>query len=398
MLSKRKVWLAGPIHGKFLERFLSDESREKLKLLGAAGGTPVNLLAEELISQGYEVVIFNLDPKVNGRLVLEGPKLKILVGLYYRAHHHYDFCWRDSETIKAMILEEAPDFVHAHWAYEYALGALKSNIPCLITAHDGPWEALKHTNWRGIPGWLMRGMVSQFVALNAKKMSGVSPWVKKYFKTKMHFTGQMRVIPNGMPEWVFQKQLNSKAFVIDKAVIGSVFNGGWAGHRNGLNGLRAFSILKKEFPHLSWKVWGDGVQPGGPFENCAKQNGLESGVVFSGREDHAVLLERMAKEVDLVLNPSFQEACSMVILEALALGKPVVAGAKTGGVAWQLDGGKSGILVDVSCPAAMANGLKSIITCPEKLQLYSEKGRQRALENFHIKVVAQKYLEFYRDL
>ena len=36
-----------------------------------------------------------------------------------------------------------PDIVHAHWTYEFALGAIESRVPTVVTAHDAPLSILR---------------------------------------------------------------------------------------------------------------------------------------------------------------------------------------------------------------------------------------------------------------
>ena len=101
-----------------------------------------------------------------------------------------------------------------------------------------------------------------------------------------------------------------------------------------------------------------------PFAQRAKQRSRElkvdSHVLFTGmRTDVA----RLMQAVDIVALPSRSETFGMAILEAMALGKPVVA-TRVGGLPELVRDGETGLLVD-SAAASLAHALSQLLTSAE---------------------------------
>ncbi|MGQ9540530.1 MAG: glycosyltransferase family 4 protein [Armatimonadota bacterium] len=101
-----------------------------------------------------------------------------------------------------------------------------------------------------------------------------------------------------------------------------------------------------------------------PFAQRAKQRSRElkvgSHVLFTGmRTDVA----RLMQAVDIVALPSRSETFGMAILEAMALGKPVVA-TRVGGLPELVRDGETGLLVD-SAATSLAHALSQLLTSAE---------------------------------
>jgi glycosyltransferase involved in cell wall biosynthesis len=91
------------------------------------------------------------------------------------------------------------------------------------------------------------------------------------------------------------------------------------------------------------------------------------------------------------------ESFSMVTLEAMAWGKPVVA-ARIGGIPELVVNGVTGILVPPGDPSALA---RAFVTYAERRELCHTHGtaaRVRAIERFHIEDCAQAYLDLFDEL
>lgn len=85
----------------------------------------------------------------------------------------------------------------------------------------------------------------------------------------------------------------------------------------------------------------------------------------------------------------------MAIAEAMSVGLPVVAGRRTDGVAWQLDGGRAGMLVDVNDLDDMASGVIALASDRARWVEVSARARSRARELFAEETVLSGYLGAY---
>jgi len=88
----------------------------------------------------------------------------------------------------------------------------------------------------------------------------------------------------------------------------------------------------------------------------------------------------------------------MALLESMALGVPVVAGNKAGGVPWVLDQGKAGFLTDIRDPKKIAQTLLTCIQQTEDREERKKNARCRALNLFSPDSVAEQYEKIYKKV
>jgi glycosyltransferase involved in cell wall biosynthesis len=114
---------------------------------------------------------------------------------------------------------------------------------------------------------------------------------------------------------------------------------------------------------------------------------------FVGREK---LREYFAGATMLVL-PSLEDNCPMVVLEAMAAGVPVVA-AKVGGVPDLVEDGVNGLMCDPHNAQSMRSAVEKLLDDPLLAQRMAVTARRSALERFHPKTVAERHVAIYREV
>ena len=87
----------------------------------------------------------------------------------------------------------------------------------------------------------------------------------------------------------------------------------------------------------------------------------------------------------------------MVIAQAMAAGKPVVA-TPVGGVAEMVSDGETGFLVDVGDVNALANALLRLLRDPSLRVRIGQSGRNFAIENYHADTVARRTYAVYQKV
>lgn len=111
-----------------------------------------------------------------------------------------------------------------------------------------------------------------------------------------------------------------------------------------------------------------------------------SGVELRGELSHDLAMFELNRAKIFVL-PSYTEGCPYSVIEAMSLGKTVVA-TKVGNIENML--GDAGILVKSKDVVSLSKGLMRAIEQSDK---FNEKSYKRVLENFDIKIVVEKLKE-----
>jgi glycosyltransferase involved in cell wall biosynthesis len=128
------------------------------------------------------------------------------------------------------------------------------------------------------------------------------------------------------------------------------------------------------------------------LENRCRRGGLQEYVVFTGeRMDVPAILH----DVDVLVLPSEAEGLGLVLLEAMAAGKPVVASA-VGGIPEIVIDGETGFLVQPGSPGALAERICSLLEDPQLAARMGEHGLQRQRRMFSADSMVERILDVYR--
>jgi glycosyltransferase involved in cell wall biosynthesis len=383
------IGIAGPVNIQSLASYLNVQYSIPLGL----GGTVLQPLIIELIRRNHNLVLFTLDANVSNPVLLKGDKLRIWVCPYRKIHRARDFFARERAFIrKAILQEDRVDFLHAHWTYEFALAALDSGKPTLVTAHDAPLRILQYNP---TPYWLMRILMAYSVAKKANVMSAVSKDTGRHFKNKIGYRKDITVIPNGLP--VFKVDINSQKEKSNKIIFAGILSV-WGRLKNTKTLIRAFSAVQKEIPQSELWLFGKGHGSKEEAENWAKYKRLEKNIRFMGSITHETVLKFLEKNINILVHPSLEESFSLVIAEAMMLGIPVIAGEKSGGVPATLNYGKAGWLVNVRSAKDLAHAMIKMAASPKVQSRLGESAKEYALNNYTIENVASLYENLYIEL
>lgn len=148
--------------------------------------------------------------------------------------------------------------------------------------------------------------------------------------------------------------------------------------------------LTPAFPDARFLVVGDGAaRP--PLEGQARRLGLGDRIVFAGwRSDVPQLL----KEMDVFVMPSLYEGGPTSVLEAMAMGRPVVA-TRVGMVPEVIENGETGLIVEPGDVHGMARAVRSLLTDQRLRRDLGAKARQAAASNFGFEAMVRGYLSVF---
>lgn len=112
---------------------------------------------------------------------------------------------------------------------------------------------------------------------------------------------------------------------------------------------------------------------------------------------HVDGIEHLLSEADIVTLPSYREGTPKILLEAAAMGKPIVA-TDVPGCREVVQDGENGYLVPAKDPAALAQAIIKIIDDPQKAREMGLKGRRLVEAEFCVNTVINKTLQVYRNM
>lgn len=389
-ISNLTIGIMGPIETAAFQDILPQSGARPYPK--GLGGSPVNLLVRELHQRGYNLVLFSLDPTVDTDITIKGERLTIHFGPF-RPKRARDFFAAEIKWLTQAVLKQPPDILHAHWTYEYALAAQATGLPHLVTAHDAPFNILKH-NW--IPYRIARTLMACKAIRRTRYLSAVAPYVAEHLKKHLFYRRPVRIIPNGMPDAIFNRAKPAKS--ADAPITFATVLVGWSGYKNGEAAIQSYALLRKTRPECRLFMFGAGHGSGEPAEQWARSQGLQDGIEFVGQLPYEQLIQRLRNEVDILVHPALEEAQPMALIEPMAMGIPVIAGRSSGGVPWTLDHGKAGVLVDITRPEQIAEAMLQLADNSDKRQRFGQAGLVQAKQRFHIGVVTDAYLQAYRDM
>ena len=251
--------------------------------------------------------------------------------------------------------------------------------------HNGAAEAIHGLEWHGT-------YISDRLITCTKRMKEETQWIHKVPEEKM------RIVYNGVhvnkfDGWIDQGEVKKRFHVgpLDPMVL---FVGRMTYQKGPDLLLEAVPDILKDYSQARFVFVGDGDMKD-HLVNRANQLGVNHAVRFSGylpEKDKIGLL----KACEVVCVPSRNEPFGIVVLEAWAAGKPVIAihGTGAGNIVWH---DITGLKV-YGYPNSIAWGIKNIFSDLEKARWIGNNGRLAAQNEFNWGKIAAETLKVYEEV
>ena len=157
--------------------------------------------------------------------------------------------------------------------------------------------------------------------------------------------------------------------------------------------LRAAVDVVKEIPDFELRIVGSGKELES-LQELANEYGIERHVQFLGeRTDIAAILS----EAGFFVSSSRTEGISLTLLEAMAVGLPVVT-TRVGGNPEIVVDGQTGRLVPSENPQALAGAIVGMCRNHQAWPEMGRSGRRRVEQHFDIRNTVHKYETLYREV
>ncbi|MDR3762481.1 MAG: glycosyltransferase family 4 protein [Acidobacteriota bacterium] len=363
------------------------------KLPSGYNFAPSAAWVRELLCRGHRVTLYSLSREISEPLTVKGESLTVRLAPWRKQGTGRDRFRLERACLRRLMAEDGCELIHAHWTYEFALAALDTGLPTLVTIHDLPWRVL--ATFRDAHR-AARLLMAYEVAWRGKHFTAVSEDAARHFRRYLKPGAKIDVVPNGMPDATFDIA-KTHARRGAGPVFATVLQG-WSRRKNPMAALRAFQQVRAIRPEARLLMFGQDFEAGGTAQRWAREQGMEGGVTFAGAMDYEALLPRISEEVDVVVHPSLDEALSMTALESLALRKPFLAGKDTPGMRQILDDGRAGVLVDASDPMSIAAAMLRLASDEDLRRNIAAAGYQRVQHEFRLKGVMDRYENLYCEM
>jgi glycosyltransferase involved in cell wall biosynthesis len=270
----------------------------------------------------------NLDKNIFEPIVLsftDGPMIDMLKKMGIETHIIYTekpfniFIWK---KVKKLVKEKSIDIIHAHGtrANSNVFRAAKSlHIPLIYTIHGWSFhddQKFFIKKFRILSEKFLTSRSDINIAVSeSNKQTGI-----KYMKS---FTAE--VVNNGIDQGKFNP---AKKFADIRKEVGVgvsdtllLFIARFTSHKQPLSLISAFAAALKKMPALKLLMVGDGDQKEAALKLAAELN-IESSIIFQPfRQDVPDVLQA----ADIFILPSLWEGLPIGLLEAMSMGKAIIA-------------------------------------------------------------------------
>jgi len=293
---------------------------------------------------------------------------------------------RLASKIKAVLEKENFDIIHLHEPFMPML--CSAVLRFSNTANVGTFHAFD-----GSPGYNFGWPISTIMLKRRlRKLHGKIAVSKPAMEfASKYVPGYYNIIPNGVDLEHFSPDVSP----IDRFCDGkiNILFVGRLEKRKGLNYLlKAYQRVKGEIPDSRLIIVGPGIRLRHKCEKQVRRSGLED-VIFTGHVDYDEL-PRYYKTADIFCAPATgRESFGIILLEAMAVGKPIVA-SNVGGYANIVSHGVDGLLVPPKDDKELAQALVSLMIDEPLRQRMGAMGKRKA-QDYSWEHLAKKILNYY---
>lgn len=288
--------------------------------------------------------------------------------------------------VKRLLSEEKFDILHIHEPFGALLSL--STLACSDTVNVGTFHAY-HTKARGY--WLGKPVLKELLPKLQAKIA-VSKSAMEFISR--HLPADYQIIPNG----VDIERFCPGGPVIERFADGklNILFVGRLEKRKGLDYLLgAYGTVKKQFPNTRLIVVGPGTRLRPRYEKMVRERGLTD-VAFVGFVPSVDLPKYYRIAHIFCSSATGGESFGIILLEAMATGKPVVA-SEIEGYANVVSHKEDGLLVPPGDEGAIAEALSSLLANEFWRYEMGLRGRAKA-EQYSWANVALKVMDCYTNL
>lgn len=347
---------------------------------GGAERVVVNL-AERFLKDGIEVCITIMEAAEDDYKI--SPQIrKIVAGIapgeaagYSRAGNFV----RRVRNLRNVIREEKPDVIVAFGKssnYRSVLAAMGQNIPVIVSVRNDPGVDYTGT---------AASLCNKLLMNHAAGCVFQTEEARSFFDEKLQKKSCIIWNP------IHHKYIKAEKADMKERTVVTV--GRMSEQKNQLLLLKAFQRTLKKYPDYQLKLYG-GETPDGTRERLleyVRENHMEQQVCFMGVRDD---LEKELPKAAVFVMPSDYEGMPNALMEAMAMGLPVIAtDCPCGGPRMLIQNGENGLLVPVGDELKMAEAILNLIE-DRQLAAYLGENARNICKEADIETVYRKWKQY----
>ena len=296
----------------------------------------------------------------------------------------YQGCIR---AVRKKLRELRPDLVHGQGTErDCAMSAVLSLFPNVLTVH-GNMRLIAQVN-RAAP-FSFIWFAARLERWTLPRTDGVICITRHTQKAVQGLARRTWLVPNAVDETFFDIARNTGT-PPTLLCVGTVSR-----LKNQLQLLQALDPLATQHP-LQLVFLGATALRDSYCEEFFEQIKRRPWCVHRGVVDRATFKVELSQATLLIL-PSLEDNCPMVVLEAMAAGVPVIAN-RVGGVPELMRHDVNGLLCSPDHPAELREAVLHLLDATSHAQGLAEMAKREAWRRFHPLTIARSHLDIYREV
>ncbi len=301
-----------------------------------------------------------------------------------------------------IIMRERIDLVHSHWAYPEGTGgtwaAKAAGVPVIMTLRgvDINKEVDVGYGYRLDPAY--ERTLTQSLSL-ADRITVASKYSQACVHELIPANGKTRILPNGVdlhrftsPDDSTRRAVREALFLDDRFTLFSL--GGLVQNKRFGVVIQALALLQAREMHLHCVICGEGPERK-RLEGLTAAVSLQQVVSLAGAV-HFDDVPKYYAACDAFVFASAAEGFGNVILEAMAMGKPVVT-TPVGFARDIIRDGVNGLLVPFNDPQAIADRIAFLMDNPEEARRMGERAHADVVPKYSIENRVKAFYELYLE-
>lgn len=299
-------------------------------------------------------------------------------------------------AVRRKLMEIGPDIVHAQGTERWcAFSALFSSVPRVLTIHGNLRLINRVTPMEPRAYWKLQEMLETF---SIPRFDGVVCITNYTERNVADLAKKTWVVPNAVDQAFFSlgEDKNFGIGVPPEPKNPKIL---FVGHIQPRKNQNAFiDALAPLAAETSFRLsFFGGAARGVPYcDDFFARVESFSWCHYGGTLGRVELREEF-RDASLLVLPSLEDNCPMVVLEAMASGVPVIA-PNVGGVPDLIRDGENGLLIDPASSDSMRSAVKRLLGDRKFATELAVQARKDAEEKYHPRVIAMEHVKIYEEV